>query len=70
MLNDENIEWKKFCDSTYKINDSERHEETEQPLLTKLEKHMQHWTPEGSDKVVHATVTKAYSGSTDDVSIN
>ena len=68
LLNNDNTEWKKFCDSTYKINDSERHEETEQPLLTKLEKHMQHWTPEGSDKVVYATVTEAHSGSIDNVS--
>ena len=29
---------------------------------------MQHWTPEGSDKVVYATVTEAHSGSIDDVS--
>ena len=29
---------------------------------------MPHWTLEGSDKVVHATVSEAHSGSADDVS--
>ena len=29
---------------------------------------MPHWTPDGSDKVVYTTVTKAHSGSVDDVS--
>ena len=29
---------------------------------------MPHWTTEGSDKVVYATVSEAHSGSADDVS--
>ena len=66
VLDDENSEWLKSCSATYKANQTQT--ESDQPLLTKLEKLMPHWTPEGSDKVVYATVTEAYSGSVDDVS--
>ena len=44
------------------VNINENEIETDQPLLTKLEKLMPHWTPEGSDKVVYTTVSEAQSG--------
>ena len=55
----------KFCKFTYQANGTQ--EEDGKPLLTKLEKLMPHWTTEGSDKVVYATVSEARSGSADDV---
>ena len=64
--NNENSEWLNFCKSTYRA--TETSEETDKPLLSKLEKFMSHWTPEGSDKVVYATVNEAHSGSANDVS--
>ena len=64
-LDNENSEWLRFCKCTYEAN--ETHEETDKPLLTKLEKLMPHWTSDSSDKVVYATVEEAHSGSADDV---
>ena len=51
-LGNENSEWLKFCKFTYEANETQ---ETDKPLLTKLEKLMPHWTSNGSDKVVYAT---------------
>ena len=65
-LDNENSEWLKFCNYTYTASDT--NEETDTPLLSRLEKLMPHWTTEGSDKVVYATVSEAHSGSADDVS--
>ena len=49
---EENVEWIKFCKCTYKA--SKTLEDTDKPLLTKLEKLMPHWTSKSSDKVVYA----------------
>ena len=66
-LNSDSSEWLKFCSSTYSATEWAT-EETDKPLLSRVDKLMPHWTPEGSDKVVYATVNEAHSGSADDVS--
>ena len=45
VLHDENSEWSKFCDATYKAT----HTESDQPLLTKLEKLMPHFKDKNVD---------------------
>ena len=37
-----------------------------QPIITKLENHMPHWTSETNDKTVYTTVDEAHSGSVDE----
>ena len=66
-LDDEDSEWLKFCKHTYEASTDDE-SQIDQPLLVKLEKLMQNWTPECPDTVVYATVTEAHSGSIDDVS--
>ena len=64
-VDNEDSEWLKFCKHTYETSTENQ---IDQPLLVKLEKLMQNWTPECPDTVVYATVTEAHSGSIDDVS--
>ena len=64
-LDDQNSEWSKFCECTYKA--CKISDDADKPLLTKLENLMPHWTPNTSDKVVYTTVSEAHSGSADDV---
>ena len=57
----------KLLAHTFKIANEKNDSPDGQSLLTKLQKHMLHFTPECSDKVVYTTVDEAHSGSADDV---
>ena len=67
----DNKEWLNFAKSTFKIvfkDIKEDNLEPTQPIITKLEKHLSHWTSETHDKIVYTTIDEAHSGSVDDVS--
>ena len=66
----DNKEWLNFAKSTFKIVFEDVKEDSLEPtqLITKLEKHLSHWTSETHDNIVYTTVDEAHSGSVDDVS--
>ena len=49
------------------VKDQSNNSSNDPSLLTKLQQHMPHFTPECSDKIVYTTVDEAHSGSVDDV---
>lgn len=62
----DNSEWKKYSECTFTAM-LDRNEQSDKPLLYKIEQNMQHWNPDSPDNVVYATVDEAHSGSIDDV---
>ena len=68
-LEHDDSEWKKYSQCTFQVtlDGTTTNEQTDQPLLSKIEQKMSHWTPESPDNVVYATVDEAHSGSIDDV---
>lgn len=66
----DNKEWLNFQKSIFTIvsDDVKGNLEPIEPMITKLENHMPHWTSETNDKIVYTTVNEAHSGLVDDVS--
>ena len=61
-------EWETFGRCTFKVAKDETNNSPNGPsLLTKLQQHMPHFTPECLDKIVYTTVDEAHSGPADDV---
>ena len=52
---------------TFKLAKDENNSSDGPSMLTILQKHMPHFTPACSDKVVYTTVDEAHSGSADEV---
>ena len=62
-------EWQNYIKASYDLLCDEKGDPpTGDSLLTKLQKHMPHWTPKQADKAVYTAVDKAHSGLIDDVS--
>ena len=60
-------EWETFVIYTLKLAKDENSFPDGASLLTKLQKHMPHFTPDCLDKVVYITVDEVHSGSADNV---
>ena len=72
-VENKNCEWIKYSQSTFSVtlddvkNGCMIDSPTYVPLLYKLHDHMDHNTPNPSDKVVYTTVDEAHSSSIDDI---